>query len=55
MFELGEDELELGLGVHGEPGCERIKNIPAKELVGKILKKLTNSKRLALEKGKIYL
>ena len=40
MFELGADELELGLGVHGEPGCERAKMMPAKEVVGKILKKL---------------
>lgn len=53
MFSLGEDELELGLGVHGEPGCERAKVSTANEIVSKILKKLVSCKKLELKKGKV--
>ena len=31
-FELGEDEFQLGIGIHGEPGRERRKLGPASEL-----------------------
>ena len=29
-FELGEDEMELGVGIHGEPGRERLPLAPAR-------------------------
>jgi phosphoenolpyruvate---glycerone phosphotransferase subunit DhaK len=32
-FELGDDEMELGIGIHGEPGRERRKLAPAREIV----------------------
>lgn len=32
-FELGEDEIELGIGIHGEPGRERTKAMTAAEIV----------------------
>ena len=32
-FELGDDEMEIGIGIHGEPGRERRKVAPAKEIV----------------------
>ena len=32
-FELGDDEMELGIGIHGEPGRERKKIAPASEVV----------------------
>jgi dihydroxyacetone kinase-like protein len=32
-FELGDDELELGLGIHGEPGMERKKIGPVDDLI----------------------
>jgi dihydroxyacetone kinase-like protein len=32
-FELGDDEMEIGIGIHGEPGRERKKLAPAKEIV----------------------
>ena len=32
-FDLGDDELELGVGLHGEPGRERLKFMPADEIV----------------------
>jgi phosphoenolpyruvate---glycerone phosphotransferase subunit DhaK len=41
IFEIGEDEMELGIGIHGEPGVERRQVGPAdrivEELLGKIL------------------
>src|SRR5215470_12243207 len=33
-FELGDDEIELGVGIHGEPGRARGKLVPAKEVAG---------------------
>jgi dihydroxyacetone kinase-like protein len=33
-FEMGDDEMEIGIGIHGEPGRERMKVKPAKEIVG---------------------
>lgn len=31
-FELGEDEMEVGIGIHGEPGRQRLPIAPAKEI-----------------------
>jgi len=31
-FDLGEDEFELGVGIHGEPGRQRRQLVPAREL-----------------------
>jgi phosphoenolpyruvate---glycerone phosphotransferase subunit DhaK len=31
-FLLGEDEIEMGVGIHGEPGRERMPILPAREL-----------------------
>ncbi|MDR2860524.1 MAG: dihydroxyacetone kinase subunit DhaK [Elusimicrobiota bacterium] len=33
IFEIGDDEIEMGVGIHGEPGRERMKIKPANELV----------------------
>ena len=33
-FELGDDEIEIGIGIHGEPGRERRPIGPASELAG---------------------
>jgi dihydroxyacetone kinase-like protein len=33
-FELGEDEIELGVGIHGEPGRSRGRLVTAKEIAG---------------------
>jgi dihydroxyacetone kinase-like protein len=32
-FELGDDEMEIGIGIHGEPGRTRMKLKPAAEIV----------------------
>jgi dihydroxyacetone kinase-like protein len=31
-FEIGDDEMELGVGIHGEPGRERVPLAPAKDI-----------------------
>ena len=36
-FELADDEMELGLGIHGEPGAQRTKLQPADELTETLL------------------
>ena len=36
-FTLADDEIELGVGIHGEPGRERITLVPADELVSLLL------------------
>ncbi len=36
-FELGEDEREVGIGIHGEPGTHREKVRPADEVAGHLL------------------
>ena len=32
-FELGDDEMEIGIGIHGEPGRQRMKAAPAHDIV----------------------
>ena len=36
-FTLGDDEVELGLGIHGEPGARRASTEPADALVARLL------------------
>ncbi len=36
-FTLGEDEMEFGVGIHGEPGVRREKIVSADELAGRIV------------------
>ncbi|HEY4278024.1 MAG TPA: dihydroxyacetone kinase subunit DhaK [Conexibacter sp.] len=36
-FELGEDEMEIGIGIHGEPGRERVRLEPADQIVDRLL------------------
>lgn len=33
IFELGDDEIEIGIGIHGEPGRRRDKIKPAKDII----------------------
>ncbi len=37
LFDLGADELEFGVGIHGEPGRERRKLVSADEIVDDLL------------------
>jgi dihydroxyacetone kinase-like protein len=36
-FELGENEIEVGIGIHGEPGRERRPIAPAREVAAKLV------------------
>lgn len=36
-FTLGDDEMEMGVGIHGEPGRERMKVTPADQIVATLL------------------
>jgi dihydroxyacetone kinase-like protein len=35
-FEIAEDEMEFGVGIHGEPGRRRVKLMPAREIAQEI-------------------
>ncbi len=37
LFELGDDEMEIGVGIHGEPGRRREKLATANEIVDELL------------------
>ncbi|GEL95913.1 dihydroxyacetone kinase subunit DhaK [Cellulomonas composti] len=37
LFELGDDEMEIGVGIHGEPGRRRAKLASADEIVDELL------------------
>ena len=39
-FELAEDEMEVGIGIHGEPGTHREKLMTANEITDHILEKI---------------
>ena len=39
-FELAEDEMEVGIGIHGEPGVYKAKLRPADEIVDVLLEKI---------------
>jgi len=36
-FELAENEMEVGIGIHGEPGRQRLPIAPAKEIAGMLV------------------
>jgi triose/dihydroxyacetone kinase / FAD-AMP lyase (cyclizing) len=46
-FSLGEDEIELGLGIHGEAGVKRERIVAADTLVREILDRIVGDLRLA--------
>ena len=39
-FELAEDEMEVGIGIHGEPGTHREKILTADEITDKLLEQI---------------
>jgi dihydroxyacetone kinase-like protein len=41
-FDIGEDETELGIGIHGEPGRERVALGTANEIVGTMMAAITS-------------
>jgi phosphoenolpyruvate---glycerone phosphotransferase subunit DhaK len=56
LFQLGDDEIEMGVGIHGEPGRRRVKMMPAydiaAEMVSAIVPELpSDGKALVLVNG----
>jgi dihydroxyacetone kinase len=49
-FELGEHEMELGLGIHGEPGVKRTELQPANVLTETLLTQILKHGKLGTEK-----
>ncbi|MFY0597898.1 MAG: dihydroxyacetone kinase subunit DhaK [Cognatishimia sp.] len=45
-FEIADDEIEIGMGIHGEPGVWRGKNKPADDLAAELLAKLAEELEL---------
>lgn len=39
-FELADDEMEFGMGLHGEPGIERTKMMPADDMVDRMYREI---------------
>ena len=48
-FELGDDEIEFGMGMHGEPGIRRDKMQPADKMVDALYQSITED--MPLNKG----
>ena len=48
-FDLGPEEIEFGIGIHGEKGVQRIKHMPSAQLAKLMVDKI--SEDLALQKG----
>jgi len=40
-FDLGEDEMEVGVGIHGEPGRRRVRLRPANEIAAEMVGAIT--------------
>ena len=45
-FEINDDEIEIGMGIHGEPGIKREKMRPANDLVDDLYKRIMNDSKL---------
>jgi dihydroxyacetone kinase-like protein len=39
-FDLADDEMEIGIGIHGEPGVARVPVAPANDVVDELLEKI---------------
>jgi dihydroxyacetone kinase-like protein len=40
-FDIAEDEMEIGVGIHGEPGRRRVKLMPAAEIAAEMVNAVT--------------
>ena len=49
-FELGEQEMELGLGIHGEPGVKRMQLQAADELTETLLSTILQQRKFAAQR-----
>ncbi|MGY1685749.1 dihydroxyacetone kinase subunit DhaK [Geodermatophilus sp. SYSU D00867] len=44
-FSLGEDEMEIGIGIHGEPGRRRVPLAPAREVAAMLVEPILADRR----------
>jgi len=44
IFEIADDEMEFGIGIHGEPGQKRMKMIPADEITAMMADEIIHDK-----------
>ncbi len=42
MFEIGDDEMEMGVGIHGEPGRRRVKLESAQNIAAEMVEAIVN-------------
>ena len=54
-FELAEDEMEVGIGIHGEPGRRRVKLAPAKEVAAMLVEPLLSDLDFTGDSGAIVM
>ena len=47
-FEISDDEIEIGMGIHGEPGIKREKLRPANDLVDDLYKRILEDSKLSI-------
>lgn len=45
-FEIADDEMEIGMGLHGEPGIERTKMMPCSDMVDRMYRELKQEMQL---------
>ncbi|MDD2971566.1 MAG: dihydroxyacetone kinase subunit DhaL [Lachnospiraceae bacterium] len=48
-FEIADDEMEFGMGLHGEPGIERTKMMPCSDMVDRMYRELKVEMNLKAE------
>ena len=46
-FQIGDNEIEIGMGIHGEPGIKREKLKPANDLVDDLYKRIIEDSKLS--------
>jgi dihydroxyacetone kinase len=54
-FALGEDEMEFGLGIHGEPGIERVALSSADAIVCRLIDGVIRARRFTPDQGPVLL
>ncbi|MGH6960839.1 MAG: dihydroxyacetone kinase subunit DhaK [Dongiaceae bacterium] len=54
-FDIGEDEMEMGVGIHGEPGRRRVKLQPADAIAGEMVNAIVSDLGAAAAGGEILL
>jgi len=46
-FAIGEDEIELGIGIHGEPGVQRVKMMKSSEIAQYLIENIVSDTKLS--------